>query len=369
MNSHRLLRSTGIAVAAAGAVLALPSVAWASAPSTVYVSAHNYSGGAACLSTTVHTIQGGVNRVATGGTVIVCPGTYKESVSITKRLTLQGQGGPVVDATGKGYGIGAGADHVTVTGMTVRNAGVNAPSAGPGDGIVSAAIVGGVPQGGNYLTIKNNVLTGNMGAGIDLISTRGGLIQNNRSNGNGIGINVVDDFGAPVQNNQIIGNTASNNLVGCGIALASHTGAGVIGNVVKNNTANGNGLPAGGAGILLASPGPAPLQNNQFVGNTANGNGHSGFELHIHSPGSTVSGNVVNGNTFGTNNSGGDFSDPETTGIYLGSASPMTITVTNNHIHDDVEGIFKAGPITVIRSGNTFTNVDHPFTSIPTYAG
>ena len=54
------------------------------------------------------TIQGGVESVATGGTVVVCAGTNPESVSILKRLTLEGRRGSVVDATGQPYGIGIG---------------------------------------------------------------------------------------------------------------------------------------------------------------------------------------------------------------------------------------------------------------------
>lgn len=379
MNAKRFIRCAGVTTTAAVAVLGFQSAASASAPSTVYVSQPTVtpnavpSGAAvACTHTAVHSVQQGVSTVAPGGTVFVCPGVYSEQVDIHKTLTLRGLTGATLDASGQSYGIGIGADHVTITGLTVRNAGVGAdPNSGPlGDGIVTASLAGGPPQAGNYATITNNVVTGNLGGGIDVNSTRGDLIKYNHADGNGIGINVADDLGVPVRDNKIIGNTANRNLSGCGIALADHSGAGVINNLVQDNEANGNGLPAGGAGILLATPTPGGvLENNTVVGNRASGNGHSGFELHIHPANARVSGNSVIGNDFGMNNGGGDYGDPDYTGIYLGSASPMSIVVRNNHVHDDINGIFQAGPITTVRSGNTFTHVQHPFVSTPTYAG
>jgi hypothetical protein len=45
------------------------------------------------------------------------------------------------------------------------------------------------------------------------------------------------------------------------------------------------------------------------------------------------------------------------TGIYLGSASAQTITVTGNQIHDDYYGIFRSGPITARMKHNQFHNV------------
>jgi parallel beta-helix repeat protein len=379
MNVKRLVRCAGVTTTAAVAVLGFQTAASASAPSTVYVSQQLevaaapllVSGYGGCQSATVHSIQQGVQMVATGGTVIVCPGTYLGQVDIRKTLTLKGVSNPTLEAKDYSYGIGIGADHVTVTGMRVVDAGVNTdPQSGAlGDGIVTASLVD-YPKIGNYATITNNTVTSNMGAGIDVNSSRGTLVQNNHADGNGIGINLNTDLTYPVRDSRIIGNTANDNVVGCGIAVADHTGSGIIGNLVKNNTANGNGLPAGGAGVLLAEPSPGGVvRNNSFVGNSASGNGHSGFELHIHVSDAHVSGNSVTGNNFGTNNSGGDYGDPDTTGIYLGSASPMSIVVKNNHVHDDTNGIFQAGPVTTLRSGNTFTDVTHPFVSTPTYAG
>ena len=61
--------------------------------------------------------------------------------------------------------------------------------------------------------------------------------------------------------------------------------------------------------------------------------------------------------------------DAHTTGIYIGSNTPMSIVVKNNHIAWNVIGIFKAGPhVTVVRSGNTYSHVQHRFVSIGSFA-
>jgi parallel beta-helix repeat protein len=229
---------------------------------------------------------------------------------------------------------------------------------------------------GNYARILDVVATGNAGAGIDLNSTTGSLVQHVRAVGNGIGVNVSDDLGAPSQDNKILDNVASDNKTGCGIALADHSGAGILRNLVKGNTADRNGLAAGGAGILIATPlGGAPdaptalMKDNVIVGNEATGNAHAGFELHIHAPGNTITGNKVIGNRFGKNNTLGDWEDTSTTGVFLGSNSPMAIELVDNTIAGDVYGIYKAGPVALHAHGNTFHAVAQALHSRPDYAG
>src|SRR5207248_3626326 len=115
----------------------------------------------------------------------------------------------------------------------------------------------------DHVKIIGNVVTGNLSAGIDLISTSHSVAFDNKANGNGIGINVADDLGLAASHNLIALNVANRNFGGCGIALADHTGAGVTDNVVLKNVANDNGLstPAApdasaGSGVILASPAP-----------------------------------------------------------------------------------------------------------------
>lgn len=53
------------------------------------------------------------------GTVVVCPGVYKASVTVDRAVNLRGKRGAVVDATGQPYGIGVAASWVTVSGLTL----------------------------------------------------------------------------------------------------------------------------------------------------------------------------------------------------------------------------------------------------------
>jgi parallel beta-helix repeat protein len=369
------VRSTAVLAAAAAAVLGLQSAASAHDHSTVYVSATGHGSGE-CRHPDATTIQQGVNRAGPGGTVVVCAGTYQESVTITtSRSTLHGMHGAVIDASGQVYGVGIGADRVTVTGLTVKNAGVGHPdaakcgaepdSSGPHPvcaGIVTFASAGGPPVPGNRLTITDNELTANLGFGIDVVSTHDSDIEDNEASHNGlVGINVVDDLNIPVRDNRIVGNVADDNATGCGIALASHTGAGVIGNLVKDNEADRNGLAGGGAGVLLATPIPTgKVQNNRLVDNSVTGNGHSGIQVHFHVPSATVDGNSIIGNSIGRNNVKGDATagDPDTTGILIGSNSPLSILVRGNSISHDGVGIFVAGPNVSLHSqGNSFRDV------------
>lgn len=367
---------TGVAGLAAMS-LALPASSVPPASATVYVAPSGGPSGSnsGCDQASQSSIQSAVDAVAVGGTVVVCAGTYKETVNINQRLTLQGESGAVIDAAGHAYGVGIGADHVTVTGLTVKNADAKDS---PADGIVTA-VLGGTPETptatiGNFATITNNVIFANMGSGIDVNSASDTLVANNRSNGNGVGINVTDDFGKPAARNRILGNTANDNAGGCGLVLAEHSGAGVFGNVVSGNTADRNGLgsptapnASSGSGIIIAGGPHGGAHDNVVSGNRFVGNGHGGVTVHSHAPGGNYNGNVITGNLIGTNNTHTDYKDLKTTGVYIGSVSPLSIIVTNNLIRDNAIGIFTAGPVTA-RGVNAFkvtTSVVH----IAAYAG
>jgi hypothetical protein len=223
------------------------------------------------------------------------------------------------------------------------------------DGIVTVGFdSSGNPTGpANHVKVIGNVLTGNLNSGIDLNSTAHSVAFGNKSNGNGIGINVADDLGVPATKNLIALNVTNQNTGGCGIALADHSGAGVTDNVVLKNVSNNNGLStptapdaSAGSGVILAAPIPNGIvTGNLITQNKFSGNGHAGVVIHAHAPGDDFSGTVISKNLIGTNNVRQDENDTQTTGIYLGSLSPQTVTVTGNQIHDDYYGIFMSGPV------------------------
>jgi hypothetical protein len=344
-------------------------------PRVVYVAptgkagTHDWSCGTAAF----RSVQAGVNAVADRGTVIVCAGTYDESVTVTKSLTLAGRRGAVIDASGQNYGVGVAGSHVTVSGLTVENASVGATLA---DGIVTAGLVGGTMVPGNYVTIAGDITKNNAGSGIDLNSTTGSSAIGDVSEGNSVGINVSDDFLAPATDNSIIGNVADDNAGGCGIALADHTGKGISHNRVIGNVSNDNGLgtPTGtaasaGSGVILAGA-TGGVFDNTISGNTFDGNGHAGFDVHAHAPGMNLTGNVVTGNRIGENNLRGSEGDNDTTGVYLGDASPLSITVRDNVISGDYFGIFAAGgPITINGARqNVYEHVTTDLGTSPTFS-
>lgn len=367
----------GAAALVAVSIAVSPAQSAPTRSATLYVAPTGGASGSntSCATPGYSTVQSAVDAADDGGTVVVCAGTYKETVNIAHRLTLQGEPGAVIDATGKPYGVGIGADHVTVTGMTVKNAGVKDT---PSDGILTA-VLGGTPDTptatiGNFATITNNVLTANLGSGIDVNSSSNSLVAGNSANGNGVGINVVDDFGTSAANNRIIGNTANDNAGGCGIVLAEHSGKGVFGNVVSGNTADRNGLgtpsapnASSGSGIIIAGGPQGGAHDNVVSGNRFVNNGHGGVTIHAHAPGGNYNGNVITGNLIGRNNLRTDFKDLKTTGIYIGSVDKLSILVTNNLIRDNEIGLFMAGPVTA-RGVNAFI-VKHSVVRIASYAG
>lgn len=332
-----------------------------------------------CRSAQFSQIQDAVDAAPVGGKVVVCRGTYATSVTIDKRLTLQGEPGAVIDATGMPYGVGVGASWSTVRGLTVINSSGTDENL-PYDGIVTGMLTDTGPVPADHVTIEHNVVRGNQGAGIDLNSTSHSVARDNVAMENGIGVNVADDLGAPATHNLIIGNVTNRNGGGCGIALADHSGLGVIGNVVSWNVSDDNGLStptapdaSAGSGVILASPIPGGIVKNNLISfNEFHGNGHGGVVVHQHvpnipaAPAADFSGNRVLDNIIGANNLQTDTSDLLPTGVYLGSANPLTITVRGNWISDDYYGIFTAGDVTVT-GHNTFRHVTVPVGGVPAY--
>lgn len=352
---------TWFAVAGAvGAPLLAPGIANAAVsyssfhgPGMVYVSSAAAAGAAdrSCRTAAFRSVQAAVNAVAARSTVIVCAGTYDESITVPKALTLSGRPGAVINASGHSYGVGVAASYVTVSTLTVENASVGGTLA---DGIVTAGLVGGIMTPANHVTIIGDVTKDNVGSGIDLNSTTGSSAIGDVSEGNDVGINVSDDFNQPAVDNAIIGSVTNDNPGGCGIALADHTGKGISDNRVVGNVSNDNGLgsptataASAGSGVILAGA-SGGVFGNTIRGNTFDGNGHAGFDVHAHAPNMNLSGNVVIDNWIGVNNLRGSEGDTDTTAVYLGDASPLTITVRDNTIKGDHFGIFAAGgPVTI----------------------
>ncbi len=422
MTVSRLTRIAGMLAApllAAGALVA--QAGWAPAAAAghgggggvLYVSPAGSSGNpdTSCRTAAYSSISSAVSAASAGGTVVVCKGTYAESVTVGKPLTLRGENA-TVDATGKPFGIGVVVSHVTVTGFTVKNALGEGIAVVPGGALSGTCGTSGHPCAPvTGVTVSRNVVDhnnlgyvppagcsaplypGDCGGGILLDTAAWSHVSWNTVEHNVDGILVVDDFG-PTHNNAIIGNTAVDNVNECGITLPSHNpgaatakqlpngnyvvtklhprAGGVFDNLVAGNTSDGNGTggfkanaAGSGAGILLASAGPGTaVYNNTVIHNEASGNGLAGVVIHAHyTGGEYLQGNKIVGNTIGRNNITGDNLDTPytgadfaTTGILVFSAMPISVLVSHNTISRDTDGIW-ATPNVTLHGQNTFTKV------------
>ncbi len=370
--------------------------------------------GRSCESAQFSKIGDAVAAASAGSTVVVCRGTYKEDVVITKPLTLLGKsatidatglpGAPIGSIQGQALynGISIESSHVTVDGFTVKGA--------EGEGILAvnpkpvSTTLGGQPVTTGTpivdVTIRNNNVTGNdlgannpnspyvfctpngggdCGEGIHLLSVANSWVVNNKSVGNSGGILLTDEFG-PTHDNTISGNLVLNNVEDCGVTLPSHnvgvnpgtgatlpTIAGVYRNRVIGNRVIGNGTKGFGAGIGVFAPFPGAASYNNLVAfNFAEGNGLGGISVHSHAPNASVDGNIFTSNAIGKNNvslqDGADVSpkDTQTSGIVIWSAvTKYHFVVTNNLIFDNQVGIWLT-PATISATGlntNHFINV------------
>ena len=295
-----------------GVVLAFAMGASAAASGTTRHVSPTGSDTGNCTVSPCRTIQYAVNQANSGDIVSVAAGTYDESVSVTKRLSLVGSGA-TIDAAGESTppnGVvvsGSSAAGTAIHGFTVENAGL--------EGIF-------VVQTSN-VTIASNTVTHNdaygpfnalcvdqpddCGEAIHLQSVTHSTVRGNLVEDNVGGILLTDENG-PTSGNMISDNVVLDNTLDCGITLASHhfslsaaaapAVAGVYQNTVLHNTANGNG--AAGIGVFAGPPGAAAW-GNVVSGNTAMNNGAAGLMIHSHTPFQYVNDNVFVNNTLAAN--------------------------------------------------------------------
>src|SRR5579883_2086774 len=265
----------------------------------------NPSGANGCMKT----IGAAVAAASPGDIINVAAGTYAETITVGKSLTLNGADPTTTIIEAKGLSTGIYVDGISnpklagvmISGFTIRNAKY--------EGILVTNATG--------VTISSNVLTGNdaalgfsatgptcpgipafetgedfdCGEAVHLMGTDHSNVIGNTITGNAGGILISDDTGA-AHDNLIAGNTVTDNQFDCGITLASHvpadltgskTGLGVYHNTVTDNTSSRNGLKGEGAGvgIFASAPGTATY-GNVVINNTLIGNDLPGVALHGH---------------------------------------------------------------------------------------
>jgi parallel beta-helix repeat protein len=242
-----------------------------------------------------------------GDTVLVPPGTYRESVLIDKSdLTLRGSRGAEIDAHGftNGITVGTGEEtpgpdgfpvcpplalrNVTVEGLTVRNAEDN--------GIFMIGVDGFQVRGGRYLdnheygvfprcsthgAIEGSLAEGANDTGIYVGNDTEVTVTGNRATGNTSGFEVENSSDVVVRGNRSTGNTAGILVfVLPGLPRTTTDHVLVEGNVVtRNNRPNpvppdsgeDLGLVPTGSGILDIAGDDVTFRRNVVVGNDSVG--------------------------------------------------------------------------------------------------
>ncbi|MEA2348695.1 MAG: hypothetical protein QOG62_2482 [Thermoleophilaceae bacterium] len=178
---HRV--RTGLALAAA--FLALP----ASASAATLTVNDDSTGTGTCASTTLHSLQAGIDAATNGDTINVCAGTYNAAggapaANVGKKLTINGaQAGvdarsarsgaeSVVNDADGGFLLAGGSDGSTVDGFTVQGV-----TTGTGAGIAMPA--------GNDDRILNNIVTLNtIGISVNSDGPKDTVIRQNRITNN-----------------------------------------------------------------------------------------------------------------------------------------------------------------------------------------
>lgn len=306
-------------------------------------------------------IQAAVLQASANDIIQVAPGTYRESVTITKPLNLIGANrqSVIINANGRPNGIyvdgldNAGLANVTISGFTVEN----------------AQFEGILVTNASSVLIENNIITNNnksldvsggtcpgiaafetnegddCGQGLHLMGVDHSTVTGNTMQNNAGGMLISDETG-PNHDNLISNNTVIGNIYDCGITLASHTQAapltapqGIYHIVVSGNTVMYNGIagPGGsGVGIFASSPGTSN-QGNSVINNELIGNGHPGVSLHSHAPHQTLADNIIVGNHIANN--GPDDSTTGPTGISVigvlepaGTPLPVSGTVISGNV-------------------------------------
>jgi len=425
--SSRLTRSIAAASLAVGVIVAGAGSAFAgvgtqqhpggsnpggSKGQTFYVSnasGHKGYGGQrqwGCSNAPYSTIASAVAVAPDGSTIVVCPGTYNESVTVTgKSLNLLGRGATIAvpnNAEDNSQGVvfmGPATAGSSLEGFTITGAQAEAFYA----------------DGTSNLTIDSNRIIGNdlscqsaaaasagndCGEALHLDAVTSSRITNNYLTANTGGLLLTDgipegstgqfafglytQYAGPSFGNLIAGNTAVDNVWDCGITLPSHNSdavsaggtpqpseGGVYDNTIINNVSIGNATApgsGGGAGILVAAPFPGTgSYDNLIENNRVEGNGLAGVTIHSHAPDQDVNGNQIIGNIVGTNALDGnsadggpgdsDFGALGTIGILVGSVTPVTGTViAGNVIANNGTGVWTTDNVSGDFTHNFFAN-------------
>ncbi|OQB28721.1 MAG: Bacterial Ig-like domain (group 1) [Chloroflexi bacterium ADurb.Bin180] len=218
--------------------------------------------------TAYDTIQGGVNGVLANGTVHVLPGTYAESVTVAKRVSLLGSGASSVlvvgtDAAGsRGFYVDR-ADYVTISGFRIRDfeTGIylRGTGVGPGPRVLAATITNNVLESNTTYGVRGSYVFTSTICSNDVTLGNNGIYLENSSYNTVCYNTVYNNLGVGIRLNTGNQNSFDNNhiydLQNVGIELSGSTlNNGIYGNHVHDVFWDGilvNG--GGGASVTVGT--------------------------------------------------------------------------------------------------------------------
>ncbi len=248
---------------------------------------------------TYATIQSAINAASSGATITICAGTYKERLTVSKSLTLDGAGATtVLDANKSGSAItltgGASLTLKDVKVTNARTAGVNCTSSTLTASNVSFVSNKGSSGGGIYakscaLSISASAFTTNTA------SSRGGGIYaescSGTASGNTFSGNKASSKGGGVAAKTgtltLSGNTFTDNAGSSGGGVYTEDDGDITGNTFSSNDAVYHG------GGVYSEAGDGDYTGNTFSDNYA---GEDGGGLYLNKSGAYVADNDFTGN-------------------------------------------------------------------------
>ncbi len=393
----------------------------------LYVSPAGKTGAADrnCKSAAYSSVQSAVAAAPSGGTVVVCRGTFTEDVIVSAPLTLTGEHGAVIHGSStangmcdqlgaKGPGSAPCLAAITIKSSDVKVEGLKVTGA-IGEGILATGSLAGGSI--SHVTIADDTVVGNdtggippasngtypqcvgfggapgdCGEGIHLMGVAHSTVSDDYVSGNSGGVLLTDEFG-PTHDNVVSHNVVTKNQYDCGITVPGHnpfaldasgkpqpSKAGVYKNVIAFNRVTDNGIKGEGAGVLFANATAGTGSYDNLVEhNYIAGNGLSGVTMHAHTlaPGQfeDLNGNRIVDNTIAKNNIDGDSldspaspADNATTGILVFSGSvAVKVDIAHNRIRNNTNGVWlgTGGHVTADVSHNVFRHVTNKVVTVP----
>jgi hypothetical protein len=306
-----------------------------------------------CLGASPYaTIQSAVTAAPSGGTVLVCPGTYPEQVTITQPLTLKGiqvgnndaavvtspAGGVVINTTNFTHGWPAAGQvlvqnttAVNISNLTVDGSGNELPTCTP---VLTTYLIGIYYQNAsgtvNSVATRNQITNGCWGIGI-YVETEGSATANfeifNASVHSYSSVGIVTNqpgTTASIVGNSVVGLGPTSPIYQYGIQV----GFGAKGDVEGNTVIDHFG-PSGGFGIVIFYSSGAKVANNT-VGNSTYGIGTES------EPGAPADHTTIVGNTILATHNEGYTSD---VGDAIDACSNSNLIIGNTIYASDESGI------------------------------